>query len=247
MKADLKSWVREEEPEDLHRFRVQVKKLRAFLILSDSVENHPKLTQYFKPVRRVFKQAGEIRNAYINQQLAKAQQIDDNELISSQHKLQVEASRRFKSKTVKFLGKLRDAHRVLKEKIKRISNLHVRLFYQNQLKQIAAVLAEVPFTEHLHECRKQIKILIYNHKLAYTALGTGFNRDYLDQVQTAIGNWHDHVLAINLFLNSEVNNKTALIQLKKEDVLLKSNIADLVKDFYNRATTVMDLTVEQLS
>jgi CHAD domain-containing protein len=42
MRDSLKAFLKEECQEDLHRFRVQIKKLRAFLILADSTDHHPK-------------------------------------------------------------------------------------------------------------------------------------------------------------------------------------------------------------
>jgi CHAD domain-containing protein len=247
MKASLESYLKKEQQEDLHHFRVQVKKLRAFLILSDSTEQHPKLTQHFKSVRMIFKQAGEIRSAYINLELGKAHQTDNGIFMSDQHQLQLNASSKFKSNGIKNLEKLKDSHQLLKEKIKPVSDLHINLFYQKQLHQIADILTKPKFDDQLHTCRKQVKILIYNHKLTHAALGTGVNTDYLDLVQIAIGDWHDHVLAIELFSSNEAKDQAAVSSLKKQDSKFKNHITSLTKDFYNRATTVVELPVEQLS
>jgi CHAD domain-containing protein len=247
MKVHLKSFFKKEQQEDLHRFRVEVKKIRAFLILSESTSHHSKLTRCFKPVRQIFKQAGEIRNAYMNQELGRAQQIHNDEFMSRQYQLQVIAEKKFKSKKVRFLGKLKGTHRVLKKKIKPVSDLHISLFYQTWLEQIADSLAELKFDEQLHTCRKRIKILIYNYRLARVVPKIGFNVDYLERVQTAIGDWHDHLLAMALFSSDEVKDIAAVTRLKKQDSKLKRNIIALTKDFYNQAITVVELPVEQIS
>jgi CHAD domain-containing protein len=247
MEASLKSYLKKEQQEDLHRFRVQIKKLRAFIILSDSDEQHLKLAGHFKPVRKIFKQAGEIRNAYMNQKLGESQQIHNDEFINSQHQLQIKAGREFKSKKVRFLKRLKDVQHVLKRKIQPISDLHINLFYQIQLEQIAVFFAKIKFNEQLHDCRKQVKILVYNYKLTQPVLDMGFNEEYLKQLQAVIGDWHDHVLAIELFSSDEVKDNAAVINLKKQDGKLKSNITAITKDFYNRATTVVDVPIEQVS
>jgi CHAD domain-containing protein len=247
MKASLKSYLKKEQQEDLHRFRVQVKKLRAFLILSDSDDQNPKLAGYFKPVRKIFKEAGEIRNAYMNQKLGKSQQIHNHEFMSNQYQLQIKAGREFKSKKVRFLKKLKDVQHVLKRKIQPISNLHINLFYQTQLEQISNFLGNIEFNDQLHDCRKHVKILLYNYKLTQPVLDTKLNEEYLKQIQAAIGDWHDHILAIELFSSDEVKDNTAVINLKKEDDKLKNNITAITKDFYNQATTVVDVPVEQVS
>ena len=120
------------------------------------------------------------------------------------------------------------------------------MFYQTQLEQIAGSLTALKFDDRLHQCRKRVKILIYNHKLTKPVLHTAFNNNYLDEVQTAIGDWHDDMLAIALFSSDEAKDKTAVTGLKKQDSKLKKNIKTLTRDFYNQATTVVDVPVEQL-
>lgn len=247
MRASLKSYFKKEEQADLHRFRVQVKKIRAFLALSDSAKHHPKLTRYFNPVKRIFKKAGEIRNAHINQELGKIHQMGNSAFMSNQSELQRGASEKFKSKKVEYLEKLKKAHKAIKDKIQSINNVHISLFYQNQLHQIAGYLNDLKFNDDLHANRKQVKILLYNHKLTHTALNLSFNESYMEQVQTAIGNWHDHILAMELFSNHEANDKVIIVRLKKQHTKLKNQITNLTKDFYNRATTAVELPVQQLS
>ena len=242
MKSSLNAFFKKEAQEDLHRFRVQVKKLRAFLMLSDSTD-HPNLSTHFKSVKKIFKEAGEIRNAYMNQELAKAHQTGSNDFMSSQQQLQLDATTRFKSMRIKHLKKIRNAHEIIKGKIRSISDVHTSMFYQNLLHQISGALANLKFNEALHDCRKQVKVLIYNHKLAHTALAIGFNEDYLQKVQTAIGDWHDNVLAIQLYSG----DKAMVTNLKKEGIKLKRSVTTLTKDFFDRATTVVELPVEQLS
>jgi CHAD domain-containing protein len=247
MTTSLAEYLETENPEELHRFRVQVKKLRAFVILADSVEGTPLLAPLFKPVKSVFKKAGEIRNAYMNQQLGKAHHTGNNLLMESQQLLEVNATRDFKLAGAKHLDKIKQAQHSLEQKILPISNLHINLFYQKLLQQIAATVKNIKFNEDLHQCRKRVKILIYNLKLVRPVLTLGFNEDYMDQVQTAIGDWHDNVLAIELFAGGGANDKEIAASLKKQQAALKKNITVLTRDFYNQATTVVELPIEQLS
>lgn len=243
MKSSLLAFFEKEDQEELHRFRVQVKKLRAFLILSDSTGHEPNLMRYFKPVKKIFKEAGEIRNAFINQELAKEHQTGDNAFISSQGQLQIDATVKFRSNRDKHLEKIKDTHETIKEKIRSISDLHINLFYQNVLQQISRTLTNLKFNEDLHDCRKQVKNLMYNHKLVHSALAIGFNADYMHQVQTVIGDWHDNVLAIEFY----AEDKAMTAALKKRHVKLKRAVTLLTKDFFNQATTVVELPVEQVS
>jgi len=247
MTAGLAAYLETEDPEDLHRFRVQVKKLRAFIILADSLEEIPLLAPLFKPVKSVFKKAGEIRNAYMNQQLGNAHHTGNNLLMESQRLLEVNAARDFKLAGARYLDKIDRANHQVEGKIPPISDLHINLFYQKLLRQIAGIVKNIKFNEGLHECRKLVKVLIYNLKLVRPVLTIGLNEDYLDLVQTAIGDWHDNLLAITLFSGGEANDKVIVGSLKKQMTILKRNIRVLTKDFYNQATTVVDLPIEQIS
>ncbi|MEO6977463.1 MAG: CHAD domain-containing protein [Mucilaginibacter sp.] len=247
MTTSLAAYLETENPEDLHRFRVQVKKLRAFIVLADSVEGASLLGPLFKPVKSVFKKAGEIRNAYMNQQLGKAHHTGNNLLMESQQLLEVNASRDFKLAGSKHLDKIKQTQHLIEGKIQPISNLHINLFYQKLLQQVAVTVKNIKFNEGLHDCRKLVKILIYNLKLVRPVLTIAFNDDYMDQVQTAIGDWHDNVLAIALFSSGGDSDKAIVVALKKQQAALKRNITALTKDFYNQATTVVELPIEQLS
>ncbi len=246
MQTCLKLYMRKEVQEDLHCFRVQVKKILAFLILADSAEDHPKFTKAFKPVKKVFKEAGDIRTAYINLELIKTYQTTDGTLVNSQQHLMEQAAKKFRSNKIKHLEKIKVVHKTLVKEIKPLGNMPVNLFYRQYLEQISDSLADVKFTDELHQCRKLIKNLMYNNKLVHPLLNTGFNEDYADQVQKAIGEWHDNVMATALFLNSEIKDEPAISGLKKEHTKLKNNIINLVKDFYTRATMVVELPFEQL-
>ena len=245
MIAGLKSFLKKGDQEDLHLFRIQVKRLRAFLILLESATDDSKLSKNFKPVRKVFKSAGEIRTAFMNQELGKALKISHNEFMDGQHQLQLKTTKKFRSKKVRFFKDLKDAHRVLRKKIKPVGNLHISLYYQKQLHQIAAFLEEPKFDEQLHECRKLIKILMYNFKPAHAALGSGLNEEYLDRVQSAIGDWHDRILTLDLLSGTKFMINDAAFRRKVSK--LKKDIIALTKDFYNQATTAVDLALEQIS
>ena len=95
MKSYLKSFLKNSDQEDLHRFRVQVKKIRSFITLADSDE-HVNLAKHFKPVKSIFKQAGVIRDAYNNLELAKKYNMQQDEFILAQQKLMADAANDFK-------------------------------------------------------------------------------------------------------------------------------------------------------
>ncbi|SDP96982.1 CHAD domain-containing protein [Mucilaginibacter sp. OK268] len=234
MKAHLKSYLKKREQEDLHRFRVQVKKLGAFFILSDRLSPHPHMNKKFKPVKKIFKRAGELRNTFI--QLKLTNRSKTNKRIYPD--LQTEkAVRKFRENSGKYLKKIKNAHRKLKRNIRSIKQIAVYRFYQNQVREIAGLLSPLQFNEKLHECRKRIKVLLYNYQPVLATPGIVLNEDYLDRLQEAIGNWHDYQLSIPPLPGGHTAGETTADVVNELQLTLKENIIDLSQDFYHRATT----------
>jgi CHAD domain-containing protein len=246
MKRHLRSFVENGDQEDLHRFRTGVKKLRALLILADSAAKDSALEKRFKPVRKIFKQAGEIRDAYVNQELGKAVGENDDFIREQQQVMNI-ATLAFNADMDQHKAWLQKTRRGLLKRIRPISKLHLTLYYRQQLETIAVTLSQLRFNEELHTCRKQMKVLLYNYTLTNRELNIHFNAAYLDQVQEAIGNWHDNQLAITLLSAWETgNNNGTIIKLKKQTTRLKKQLTDLTRNFREQATTVTELSIGQV-
>jgi len=247
MTHHLKAFIKTGNQESLHHFRTGVKKLRAFFILTESVKKGGGPIKLLKPVREIFKQAGQVRNAYINIQLGSSQQNMQLNFVQGQEQLMNTLAAQFKEQGIRYLATLRKARRKVKKRIPKLKNLHIGLYYQQQLESIAAGLQNHRFGDDLHTRRKQIKMLIYNYHLVKPNLDRPFNEDYLEQVQNAVGNWHDNSVTIELFAAEATHGETAVVLLKKQAVQLKRQVTKLLKGFYDRATTVTELPLEQVS
>jgi CHAD domain-containing protein len=247
MKTALKAYLETGDQDHLHKFRVEVKRLRAMLILADSAGNKSPLQKAFKPVRQVFKKAGDIRSAYINLELAKEYKVEDDAFVIAQNKQMEDAANAFKLKGEKYTDKLKTTHKTIVDEIKPISDTHINQFYSKHLHRINDSLANLRFDDSLHQCRKWIKILIYNYKLVEPSLQLKLNEDYLHDVQSAIGDWHDNMLAKELFTANELKDAALLARINREHTKLENNIKKLVPNFYSFATTTVEQMVEQLS
>lgn len=245
MKRHLRSFSKNSEQEDLHHFRTGVKKLRALIILADSATKEPVLEKQFKPVRKIFKQAGEIRNAYINQQLGET--VHESAFIQEQQQIMETSTLVFNADRDQHRIWLRKTRRRLIKRIRSVSKLHLTLYYRQQLEIIAADLSQLRFGEELHTSRKQLKVLLYNYPLVSHELDMPFNAAYLDQVQEAIGNWHDNQLAVTLLSSQKTDDNHELFnRLEKQAAKLKKQLAKLTMNFREQATTVTELPIEQV-
>jgi CHAD domain-containing protein len=191
MVAHLNTYLKTTNQEELHQFRVQVKKLRALLVLLDLRDRHKKLVRCFKPVKKVFKVAGKLRDAYISGGLTNKK--TDDEVLQN-----------FQLIAVRYKNNIRKTRRDLKSELRPIKNKTLRQFYSSQLRLIADALAAQPSSQQLHNCRKLIKVLLYNYPLVHNGLMLDLDTAYLDQMQEMIGNWHDQLMAGTL-TDSAVN------------------------------------------
>ena len=246
LKAYLKSFIENEDQEQLHNFRVQVKKVRAMLTMLDAYTKH-QLLKDFKPVKKIFKQGGAIRDAYLHLKAAEHYKLDNEQFKISQQSIVDDGIQQFKLQKAEYTKTVKKAYSIIERSIEPISNKDIVDFYKTELTLISAALEVVAFDDTLHRCRRQIKILMYNLKFTAKALEGKLqvNEKYLNQLQTAIGNWHDNVLAIELFSSPELNEKAIVTKLKRQNTRLKKSIITLSVDFYAKVTTVEEITNEQ--
>jgi CHAD domain-containing protein len=240
MSIHLNSFLETGDQEELHRFRVQVKKIRAMLSLIEDASGEHAFLKNFKPVKKVFKYAGNIRDAHTTLQLAAHYGIKNEAFESGGLKIIEEGIIEFQHKGKKFIKNIKHACRQINDQLPGIDNDGIAEYYDKQLRQIATNLAVAGFTEDMHTNRKLIKTLVYNHKLAEKALPGHFpyNISYLDKLQDTIGKWHDNIVAAQLFLSPELNDKPIAAKIRRKNAAIKRNITLLTEDFLNKATTV---------
>jgi CHAD domain-containing protein len=240
MAMRLANFLKTGDQEELHKFRVQIKKLRALFILFGDTSNQPGLLKGFKPVRRIFKYAGNIRDAHTNLQLSRVYDIKNEAFEAGQQKIIAEGTTEFQSNGKKFIKTINDAYKLLKKQLPAVQNSSIAGYYKKQLQEIATNLAVSGFTEDMHTNRKLIKILVYNYKLVEKAVNDSlsFNKEYLDKLQEAIGKWHDNVIAAQLFSSPELNDKPVVTKINRKNAGIKRKITALAEDFMKKATTV---------
>ncbi|MBS7564410.1 CHAD domain-containing protein [Mucilaginibacter sp. Bleaf8] len=238
LKARIQSFLASADQNELHQFRVQVKKLKALLVMLQSDKKNHKLLKDFKPVKQIFREAGDIRNAYVNLQLSEQYHLQSPDFAKHQQQIMEQGTIAFKTNSFKHIKKLKRTHTRINHDIHQLDNKSIRQFYQDNLFDIEAFLQNIVFDEQLHDCRKKVKLLMYNQKLAGKVLPRKLrlNTDYLNQLQDSIGQWHDNALAMDLFKPDENRNKAVLNKLRKNGRKLRQEIIDLSENFKAKVT-----------
>src|SRR5258707_5502298 len=150
MNYHLAAFLETGDQEQLHRFRVQIKKLKAMLSLFESTSRRHGLLKDFKPIRKIFKYAGHIRDAHTNLQLSERYNLKNELFETGQQKIIEDGTNEFRLNGKKYLRNIKETHKQLKKQLPKIDDDLIAEYYKKQLEQIAGNLATTSFTEEMH-------------------------------------------------------------------------------------------------
>ena len=237
MERQFKAFTQSEDPGKLHRFRVQVKKIRSFLTMLESDTKNKQLLKEFKPVEKIFKSAGVIRDAFLHNMQAKEHKIKQPELYEEQDKIQQKETRKLLSKRKKHLAKMKAVKKKLRKKLHPVPADEIKTFFKTQLDNTQRLLGKHDFSERLHNGRKMLKHLMYNEHLVHDGFGKdlNINFNYVDELQDTLGQWHDNKLMLEYFSGKEPNNKD-LDSIKAKNGRLEKAITEKAKGFKQKVS-----------
>jgi hypothetical protein len=209
------------------------------LVICDVATKKPTLQRLFKPVNKIFRRAGEIRNAHINLKLVAKYKLQNAAFPDSQRLIIEKGLANFKMNGPKYIKRIDRSQRAIASHLHFAKKKTLRKFYQQQLSAIARELEATAFNEDLHESRKKIKLLVYNQAIAENAMKDKlvFNGQYMDDLQAAIGDWHDNVLAIDIFSAGNLNDEPVAKRIKRKNLILEKKIKEMSEDFLKKATS----------
>lgn len=226
----LKQFLRSQQQEDLHQFRVRVKKLRSILTLYHKGSSPQNFQSRIKPLLKIYKKAGKIRDLYL-QQLLYCKYGSSTEPIISKEKLQ-HLVQKFCKKKKKYLKQIYKCRREIVSKIHAIPFYQISIFFENELNFIILVFAKRDFSEQMHQCRKKIKYMLFNKKLVKENILYKLNFKYLDDLQHLIGEWHNLKTASALF--EQRKDAAALAKLLMEKIKIQKNILQKSDHFWQK-------------
>jgi CHAD domain-containing protein len=195
-------------PESVHRFRVEYKKLRAFLRML-SQENNRKI-KISKTLKHAYSVAGTIRDLQLQQQrLAETIKQKFKKLqpasVPLQDKINMLETELLKTFSENPIGGCKK--KIIPLLPDKYSLSHFKLFIQNKLASINALLSNDPVSDaSIHVIRKSLKDLFYNlqlykgteqKKLSRLIYKTR-NENTFKQLLTELGSFQDECVAIDL-------------------------------------------------
>ena len=217
----VKNFGENKDHEELHKLRVEIKKLKAFAAFTAKLaDKHYK--KKLRPVTDIFKKAGEIRTARLNLATLKKYRIRATAFRRGQLAISENVAQQFNTSSERYTQVIKSTCDELRNDCSDVSNKKIREFYSKKIELLALFFTE-KFDEHkLHERRKIIKRLVYADSLLPDKLKgeLAINIPYLDTLQDIIGKWHDVLVIIDLLNNAGTGaQKTALLVREKEGLL----------------------------
>ncbi|SFE34940.1 CHAD domain-containing protein [Chitinophaga sp. CF118] len=234
MRCQLHAFVNSGNQEALHKLRVEIKKIKAFTKFMKLYKGKERAVQ-LKNIKEIFHHAGIIREANINLQMMKKFDNNHKEFGTEETHIVQEESVKFRSHTTRYNKDISNEVKSLLKALGPVRNSDIKHWFSRQLKAIASIVV-VSSTDQLHQARKKIKRLIYVHGILHKRLvdTLKLNINYLDQLQDAIGKWHDTALAVNLLISRKAGNKVTLNKLQKEQEKTDTTIHAISDGFWDK-------------
>ncbi|MGE7776537.1 CHAD domain-containing protein [Chitinophaga sp. NPDC101104] len=200
----------------LHRIRVEIKKVRAFLQFAGSPGGGKKGPSQPRALKKMFRRAGKIRDAGIHLQLMQQYHITDAAFCVGETQEIEQRSVAFREDVTYFDKSLRHTFRKLLGTLRPVRKRDVRRWLSRKVGAIAGMVAS-PGTDQLHPARKEVKSLVYFLGMLPGQLSrrSKINVPYLDQLQDAIGKWHDLDITVSLVTSRKPGGSKVVSRLEK--------------------------------
>lgn len=183
------------EEEDIHQFRLSVKRLKALLRLLNYTGNHHAWRKSLKEVTAVYKACGQVRMLQIHQHvLASLPATANTSHLQAALKSSIEQAIIALKKAYKHAPKLhlKKAKRLFIKRAEQVTEKDISNYMAALKTTITTRVHEIPtHPEQWHELRKRIKELKYN--VGLTANTLRLPAKLPQKADAVIGNWHDTV------------------------------------------------------
>jgi CHAD domain-containing protein len=183
--------------ENIHKVRVALKKIRALMYLQKktlgiSDERTEKL------IRKLFGQAGKIRDAQVSAELMKKYKSGNQHFFSDQKKTVAKESKELVRTVNRHTDELIKSCDRQWKSLKKIPGKKIETLNTKMIGKLRPVFMPRLQLSRLHESRKTIKRLIYINTLLKRDDSSRINTDSFRKLEEKIGKWHDVVVASKL-------------------------------------------------
>jgi CHAD domain-containing protein len=196
--AELNAYGEKGNPERLHQFRVNIKKIRSVIKFLRTIEPGKKLKEINRSIRTIFWKAGEVRELQLKlARLRKSRKYLLIRFCNIESELEHESTA-FKDNIPAYVDELNEQLKDVNEEAERISQEQVNRYFGKILLDLKSQFYTALEPSKWHDIRKKSKQVLYGvhwlDDLKRFRLSRSAMFRLLDGLQETIGNWHDEIL-----------------------------------------------------
>ena len=189
-------WVfyHDRDPSSVHQARVAIKRMRAQLLMFQALGDASEMPPAFGKVQKIFKHLGRIRSAQIHLARLEGYAMTKTDYGRKLHYVQTIETRRFADRYHGYAQELKKSFETLEAGFFDLDKVLVADLLRKELRAVDRFFEKsYKYADDLHDIRKKIKNLLYVYPVLPKELRNKLqlNTGYLDQLQEAIGKWHD--------------------------------------------------------
>ncbi|WP_432710657.1 CHAD domain-containing protein, partial [Pedobacter sp.] len=134
-KRSLRGFMKNGDQDQLHKFRVGIKKLRAVATLVEQTTSLNHVRNGLRPVKETYQLSGKVRDSYLHVKLAKTVSADKVYLSSEKLVMKKVTKKLYRERSLHF-KKLRRSIGGLLKRVPKVKNKNASLFYDMELRSI---------------------------------------------------------------------------------------------------------------
>lgn len=225
----------------IHDLRVQIKKLKAFYLLTEALFPSFKSKKHFRPFKKLAKISTQVRDLEAQLALPEIIAIKENSFYSFIKKNEKKGLKIFHKELKNWdINILKAASAKVKKEMKHAGDARIRKKIYQKLKENKEKIRrfsqanELKMIHSLHDLRKLAKEQEYNLVLYSRITGTETDKELkrLDSLQEAIGKWHDREITLELidkFMSKVQVPDIQLALLRKKSISAKARQVQKIK------------------
>lgn len=215
-----------------HELRVEIKKLNALFDLIHFCAPGFKRKKTFKPFKRIFRQAGKVRELQLEEAL-----FDERfDHASGDYRKQLKKLRTkereafFSMPTKRLTRRMKKKHRVIVTALSRLNRKKVEQYLEEKKEEIKEVLHQTPLqAEQIHEARKLLKTFNYNRMILASEKQKALLKK--EPLSPLMGEWHDCQVTINRLQTAIDSGKIDEEEIRQLETMKAAIAADRKKLF----------------
>jgi CHAD domain-containing protein len=226
---DLESYRHLQDPEVLHKIRVEIKKIKVVLNLINYALKKFKGHQHFIPFRAIFRKAGAIRQPEVLYKLLLLYQVSGimDRQIPRSAKLD-KLSKAFQKEVPLSIEAVKTQKKKIKKYFNQVLKDDARKYVKKKRRELERLLFPTFNKAGLHKARKICKEVVYLHWVDNLPKPDPF----FNEVENMIGQWHDkQVLLPIVKKNKAIDEVNKLSTACQEDLI---NLKKLVSHYYDK-------------